>query len=117
MANEITHTFQTLLNNAGLSDNHSSGSIAIDQATEKLVRNVLTVTTSEVALDLGGVSTPGLGIFQNLDDTNFVEIGVSGTMVVKLKPGEQYCFRLSTTAPYAIADTASVELFYIIYDD
>jgi len=117
MANEITVTFQTLLNNGNLSDNHSSGSIAIDQATAKLVRNVQSIGTSEEALVLGDIVTPGCCVFVNLDDTNFVEIGVSGSMFLKLKPGEQSLCRLTTVAPYAVADTANVELFYIIYED
>jgi len=117
MANEITTTFQTLLSNSTLKDSHSSGQIAIDQASAKVTRNVQTITTLEVALELGGITTPGVCMFQNLDDTNFVEIGVSGTMVIKLKPGEQYCVRLTTLAPFAKADIAPVELFYIIYED
>ena len=117
MANEITYSFQALLNNGGLSDNYSSGSIAVDQASAKLVRAVQAIGTSEAALGLGDLTTPGVCVFQNLDDTNFVEIGVSGTMFLKLKPGEQAVCRISTAAPYAIADTASVELFYILYED
>jgi hypothetical protein len=117
MANEISLSFQILLNNGSLTDNHSSGSIAVDQATAKMVRGVQTVGTSEAALGLGEVATPGICVFVNLDDTNFVEIGVTGSMFVKLKPGEQFVCRLTTTAPFAKADTAPVELFYIIYND
>ena len=117
MANEITITLQTLLNNGGLSDNHSSGSIAVDQASAKMLRNVQTIGTTEEALVLGDITTPGYCVFVNLDSTNFVEIGVSGSMFLKLKPGEQDVCRLTTTAPFAKADTAAVELFYIMYED
>lgn len=117
MANEITLSFQTLLNNGNLSDAHSSGSIAVDQASAKLIRNVQSIGTSEEALGLGDLVTPGYCVFVNLDDTNFVEIGISGSMFLKLKPGEQALCRLSTTAPFALADTAAVELFYIMYED
>ena len=116
MANEITMSFQTLLNNGGLSDSYSSGSIAIDQTTAKMVRNVQTIPTANTALSLGSVSTPGVAIFVNLDDTNFVDIGLTGSYFVRLKPGEAFVMRLAG-APFALADTASVELFYIIYDD
>ena len=117
MANEITLTLQTLLNNGGISDNHASGSFSVNQALAKMVRNVQTIGTVEEALQLGDVTTPGYCVFKNIDDTNFVEIGISGNMFLKLKPGEQCLCRLTTTAPYAKADTADVELFYIMYQD
>ena len=117
MANELNISFQAVLNNGSLSDNHSSGSLPVTQASAKLVRNVQSIATSEVALALGAITTPGFCVFINLDDTNFVEIGVTGTMFLKLKPGEQCICRLTTTAPVAKADTLSVELFYIIYED
>jgi len=127
MANEITITLQMLLNNGGVTDNHSSGSIAIDQTSAKMIRNVQTIGTTEEALVLGDVVTPGYCVVINLDVTNFVELGVFGFIdgigttgfigFLKLNPGEQALFRLSTTAPYAKADTVAVELFYIIYED
>lgn len=117
MANELTISFQSLLRNGGLSDNHSSGSLAIDQSSAKLIRNVQTIGTVEEALEMADVTNAGYAIFENLDDTNFVEIGISGSMFVKLKAGEKCILRLTTNAPYAIADTADVELFYVIYED
>lgn len=117
MANEITLTFQILLSNGGLRDSFASSSFASDQTTAKLVRNVQTIGIIQEALALGDVATPGWAVFQNLDDTNFVEIGISGSMFMKLKPAEKCMCRLTTVAPFAIADTAPVELFYVIYED
>lgn len=117
MANEITLSFQVLLSNGDLQDNYSASSFAADQASARLVRNVQSVGTTEAALGLGDVTTPGWCVFQNLDDTNFVEVGVTGSMFLKLKPGEKCICRLTTTAPFAKADTAAVELFYVIYED
>lgn len=118
MANEITYQFQTLLSNGGLGDSYASNSQSADQASALLIRNVQNIGTSDEALALGDVTTPGWAVFQNLDDTNFVEIGVgSFTAFLKLKPGEQCLCRLGTTAPRAKADTAAVDLFYIIYSD
>jgi len=59
-------------------------------------------------------------MFRNLDATNFVEIGYDDSgfkNVIKLKAGETFITRISQSAPYAKADTAAVELFYIIYED
>lgn len=119
MANEITYQVQTLLNNAGLSDSFASGSKAADQASALLIRNVQSIGfAADEALVLGDVVAPGIALFQNLDDTNFVEIGVgSFTAFMKLKPGEIFLCRLGTTAPRAQADTGAVDLFYIIYSD
>jgi len=123
MANEITFQQQMVLNNGSLKDQHSSGSIAVDQTTAALMRNVQTVPTTAggTALDIGSLTTPGFASFINLDATNYIEIGINVAATfhptAKLKPGEQAMFRLATTAPYAIADTASVKLFYVIYED
>jgi hypothetical protein len=117
MADEITLSFQMNLVNGSLKSSHSSGSLTIDQTTAKLVSNVQTIGTVEEALDLGDITTPGIGIFVNLDSTNFIELGLSGQMFVRINAGEQYPFRVTTTAPYAKADTANVELFYILLED
>jgi hypothetical protein len=120
MANELTYQLQARLGNGNLIDSYASGSLSADQSTASLIRNTQNIGTSAEALALGGVTTPGFAVFQNLDDTNYVEIGVDSggfVAVVKLKPGEQAILRLATTAPQARANTAAVDLFYIIYSD
>lgn len=119
MSNEIAYQFQILLSNGDLGDNFQSSSRAADQSTALLIRNVQEIgSASDEALALGDVTTPGFAVFQNLDDTNYVEIGTgSFTAFLKLKPGELAMCRLGTTAPKAQADTAAVDLFYIIYSD
>jgi len=124
MANEISYQFQMRLSNGGLTDAYSIGGLSADQGVQGLVRNVQTISTGAGgdALDLGSVVTNGWAIFSNLDSTNFVEVGIQigGTFYafLKLKGGEQAGpLRLGTAAPYARADTASVKLFYIIYND
>ena len=122
MANEISYTFQIILNNGSLKDQYSSNSIAADQTTAALVRNVQEISNAaHSALDLGSIATPGFAVFQNLDAANYVEIGidVGATFYpfMKLKAGEQGMVRLGIAAPYAQSDTAPISLFYIIYDD
>jgi len=118
---EFSYQFQLQLTNGELSDNMASGAVPAAQATAKLVRNVQNIGTTEEALDLGDVTVPGIAIFENLDDTNYVEIGSKPAAtfypLVKVKPGEKYILRLGVTAPFAKADTAAVELDYRIYDD
>jgi hypothetical protein len=123
VSNEISYQFQILLNNGTLKDQYASGSISATQSVAALVRNVQSIAdTPHTALDLGSVGTlgtPGFAVFQNLDVTNFIEIGIDVTGAfcpfMKLKPGEQGMLRLGTAAPYAKADTAPVKLFYVIY--
>lgn len=119
MANEISYQFQILLSNGDLTDSFQSSSQSADQSTALLIRNVQEIGfAADEALALGDVTTPGYAVFQNLDDTNYVEIGVgSFTAFLKLEPGEFALCRLGTTAPRAQADTAAVDLFYIIYSD
>lgn len=73
------------------------------------------------ALPMGDVTTAGWGHFENLDTTNFIEIGkdVGGTFhgVLKLKAGERFPCRLGINAPYAKSDTGAVKLRWRIYND
>lgn len=125
MSNEISYQFQLLLNNGKLKDQYSSPAGAATQTTAALVRNVQTVTSVAPAqpLDLGSVATTGFAVFQNLDATNYVEIGAwdgVGSVFwpfIRLKAGEQGMMRLSTNPPYALANTGSVKIFYIVYAD
>ena len=74
------------------------------------------------ALVVTGLTTLGVAWFENMDDTNFVEIGVDvgGTFYPfqRINPGEAWPIRLSQSATvYAKADTAEVILKREIHDD
>ena len=79
--------------------------------------NTQTIGTSEEAILLGDVATGGYWFVQNLDATNFVELraGTGSVDFIKLKAGEWAIFRTSgdATAPYAIADTGSVQVRFL----
>jgi hypothetical protein len=118
---EIAYQFQILLNNGQLSDSYQSQSQGASQSSAKMVKNVQAVSNLvHAALNLGDVVTPGWSVFVNLDDTNYVEIGVEVTgafhPLLKLKPGERAMCRVGAT-PYAKANSGVVELFYSIYED
>lgn len=79
------------------------------------------VATSYEALEIsGGLSTAGYAHFQNLDDENFVEIGIEESAafipLIKLDPGQVAVLPLATLALYAQADTAPVKLQYTIFE-
>ena len=108
-----------------LQDTKNAANIQIDQTGDGAAGGVQNVGTSAEAIDLGDVSTPGLAFFRNLDATNFVQLGmdVGGAgfeEFIKLLPGEPALMRLDLVATgvlQAKADTAAIELQYVIYEE
>ena len=90
-------------------------------STPVMASGVASIGTSHEALPMGDVSTAGWARLENLDATNYVEIGVvvTGTFypTIKLKATEFCVVRLGTNAPYARANTAAVQLDYVILQD
>ena len=81
--------------------------------------NVLSIATSETALQLGGLVAPfGWGWFHNLDATNYVEIKTvaSGKIFTKLRALEFAMLPLGSdvTIPVAVANTAACLLEYAL---
>lgn len=72
--------------------------------------------TEEAITIISDIATPGVCIFRNLDATNFVEVGLTGSYTVKLKAGEPCVFRANGTL-YAKADTGACRLEYWIFED
>lgn len=119
MANEITVSGSLAYDDAeGAGFERAISSLQITVSSKKYVAQRMTVTTSEVAIPLGGVSTLGWAYFMNLDPTNFIELrtGTGGTKWCKLRAGHWAILPLGSgiTAPYAIADTASCDMEYAI---
>lgn len=126
MANEISATpgiSVTPSGGATMTRGGSTITISLVDSAQRYVAGIQTVGTSEEALNLGEVAgtTLGWAWFKNLDATNFVSIktATSGTIFAKLKAGEACMFRFGSgvTAPYVIADTASVRLEYTVFVD
>ena len=96
-------------------------SLSITISGDALMDNTQTVGTAEVAVLLGDVATGGVWFVQNLDSTNFVELrsGTGAVDFIKLKAGEWAIFRTSgdATAPYAIADTAPVQVRFLRFEN
>ena len=133
MAGTVTYQMQMRLGNGNLADSYSTSSLSSTQATALLVRNVQVIPFgpgSQVALDLGSVTTPGWAVFSNLDVTNYVEVGivVAATFYpfLRLGPGtaspavagdQSGPIKLSPgVVLYALANTGAVSLFYIVYN-
>lgn len=128
MSQEIQFTISGTVKNpsggGGFVDTIPSLTLKLSQnvvGAEITVQSVPT-TAAGTALGIGLVTTVGWMYAQNLDGSNYVEIGVqvTGTFypLVKLKAGEVALFRVSAAAtPYARANTAAVNLAYRLYND
>lgn len=129
MANEIDASMKLTLNAASTSTTSLRAAVDIpagrlrpDQASALLVSGSPSIGfAAHEALPMGDVVTAGWAFFQNLGPTNFVLIGIdiAGAFhqFAKLKAGEAGLIRLGTNAPYAKADTAAVNLLYLILAD
>lgn len=92
-----------------------SGAIVASDVTS------IPTTAAGTAIDLASISSSGWAIFENLDSTNYVELGVQvgGTFypLVRLLAGEKVAFRLSSAATlYARSNTASCNLYWQVLE-
>lgn len=122
MANEITVSVSLAFAKSGKSIELSRKGKQLDVSGTDYIRRTQVIGTSEEALDVGDIATPGYFIGWNNDTTNYVSIRPStgGDNCVELKPGgEPVCFRFAraATAPYAIAATASCEIEFLFIED
>ena len=79
-------------------------------------------TAAGVALSIGNIGTLGISYFQNLDATNFIEVGTNSANTffpcLRLNAGEAFPFRFAQgIAPFARANTASCKLYYRILEN
>lgn len=118
MANEIAITTKLDITNGSLKVIDLPGTKYVTQATAEYYDEVLTRTTSDVALTIGSMSSAnyGYGRFTNLDGTNYIDIGPeSGGAIVgmlRLKAGESSGWmRIKPSITLRTqANTASVKL-------
>lgn len=90
MANEIQFSAAITVQNGKLQASHSV-QFSADQAAPGSVQRKQTIATTGTTLTLTGVTTPRTIIIENLDPTNYVDIGPdSGGMVGtwRLLPGQ-----------------------------
>lgn len=93
--------------------------VLVDVAGQNYIQNIQSIGTTQEAILLGDVASPGYAIFENLDPTNYVTIRpASGAAdMIRLNPGEVAGpFRLAASAPFAIANTAAIRLRYLIIE-
>jgi hypothetical protein len=121
MADELKITGQLWFTKGGIKINLGTRDHFVTVSGDHAIHKSQEIGTSAEALDIGEITTVGYCWFRNMDSTNFVEIGYDDTgfkNLIKLKAGEE-CgpVRLGQGAPYALADTAAVDLEYVIIED
>jgi hypothetical protein len=121
MANEAVFTASLQFGKTGVipTQTFAVSGVSINVAGTNYVRNVQIVGTTKEALLLGDVATPGMCLMHNTDTTNFVDVypDNTGGAVIRLKPTEYALFRFAATGPFVKADTASVNLEYLLLPD
>mgnify|MGYP003116024832 CR=1 FL=1 len=95
-----------------------SDSKTIDMAGTHITHNVQDVGAggAEALVEGADLGTPGIYYIKNLDGANYVSIGLSGQYSIKLKPGE-FCLFRAAAAIYALANTASCKVEYMVIED
>lgn len=104
----------------GVKVERAPGSVDVTITGDHAIHKTQEIGTSAENLDKGEITTPGYGLFHNLDGTNFVEIGYDDTgfkPTVKIESGEWALFRLAQATPQAKADTAACDLEFILIED
>lgn len=120
MSNEITLTASLSANKIAVMSSALARSVTgalFGMVGNYAIEAVQLIATSATAINLGAVTAPHWAVFHNLDATNFLRIrnGSGGADLLKLLAGEwAFCPLLDTAVPYAIADTASILLEYLI---
>ncbi len=125
MANELTIGASiAYADSEGSEDSLSVENFIKTITTKRFVHMKQNVAITEEALNLGDIASIGYILMFNRDATNFVEVRVStgSTKMVRLDPADTdgnpgmalFRFGSGVTAPYVIADTATVQIEYLL---
>lgn len=119
MANEITVNGALRVLKGDLDYRFSTGSLQFNMSGDAASGGVQAIGTSAheaLTINTTDLTSAGWCYFRNLDATNYVDLGIDdgGTFEAfgRLYPGEFAFIPLATTAPYAKANSASVNLQY-----
>ena len=113
MANELTLGINFAFVKGGI-DHRFNESFNADVSGNAYIDNVQEIDTSEEAVQLGDIATPGFVFVHNLDSTNYVEIGAAAAeYCIKLGPGQRALFPLNGTTLFAKANTAACNVRFL----
>lgn len=121
MADEIAVSVSLKMSRSDIEPALSKTGLTFDMTGTEYTELVQTIGITEEALDLGDVGTPGYIIAINLDTTNFVSIrpATGAANTIRLDPNfgvALFKFGSGATAPFAIADTASCRVQFLLLE-
>ena len=115
MADEISMTLSLQFKKGGAVLQRSE-SIRIDVAGDAFAHEIQSIPVANTALvEAAAIGDPGIVFVKNLDATNFVTVGLTGSYTAKLLPGEWAIFR-AAGAIFALADTDTCLVEYFIIE-
>ena len=118
MSDELDLSFSVKFSKGGAEIPARRENLSVDITGDAFTHEVQEVGTVEEELPQGAdLGTPGYCFIKNLDDTNYVEVGLTGSYTIKLKAGECALFRCAGASLYAKANTAACLVEYIIVED
>jgi hypothetical protein len=124
MANEISYTHRLNVSGTGRPSYSRTVTLSRDMAGNDFDAKTVSIPTTAAGTAItidAAVANKGFAYFENLDGTNFVEVGVqvSATFypLLRLDAGDYAAVRLSTGVNlFARANTASVRLSYGVFE-
>ena len=121
MADEISLVVDLSLENGNIEHDFRPDNLLVDQATARFKDDVLDIGTSEETISFGDIATKGYAVFQNLDSTNYIQIGPDSTGIVnfiRLNAGQIAVLPIDNGATVkAIANTATCKMRFIAYEN
>ena len=117
MANELSATISITFSKGGAEVNRAE-SIEITVTGDAYTAGVQEIGTTEEAVAQGSeLGTPGWIFIKNIDDTNYVEFGIStGVYTTKIIAGKFAWFFVNGATLYAKANTAACNIDYIWFE-
>lgn len=120
MANEITYSALLGFTKAGVSASKGTPNLTMTMTGVNYEEGTMQVPTTAggTAIPKGSVGTIGKMWVKNKDVTNFLTIlnATSGSALIKVLPGSEETFYCAAAAPAALADTAIVEMDYLMIE-
>lgn len=111
MADELTLSASLAYSKSGETLRTAITGLQRDVTGTEHAKYVQLIGTSEEALILTDIGTPGYCLLRNLDETNYVSIrsGTAAANCIELLPGDFALFRFArtATAPFALANTSA----------
>lgn len=118
MANELTLAASLKFVKGNTNVSFAKSGVRIDVTDKNYTSKTQAVGTSEEALSLGDVATPGYILIFNKDSTNYVSVrsGTGAANLIKVPAGGVALFNCEASAPYVVANTAAVDIEYLLIE-